>query len=123
MKLDLDLVRDILLDVEATPANQPANVNLPDRDEDAVLEHIELLIEAGLLDGSVLPSGMGKHRLYAANVARLTWDGHEFLDNARNDQVWARTKAIVKEKGGAASFAVVKGLLTATALHFFGLSP
>jgi Hypothetical protein (DUF2513) len=124
MKLDLELVRELLLEVEKAPANTYPEVELPERDENEVLEHLELLIEADLLEGTKHESGMGEDgRLLAVDVTRLTWEGHQFLANARNEQVWARTRAIVKEKGGAASFAVVKGLLTATALHLFGLTP
>lgn len=37
----------------------------------------------------------------------LTWQGHEFLDAVRNDTVWRKTMALVKEKGGSVPFDVV----------------
>ena len=118
------LVREILLEVEKAPANRFSDLSLPDRDENQVFEHVELLLEAGMIVGKVTESGMGDEgRILAVDIHRLTWDGHEFLDNARNDTVWAKTKLLVMEKGGSASFAVVKGLLAAEALRFFGLSP
>lgn len=51
----------------------------------------------------------------------VTWAGHEFLDTARNETVWTRTKELVKEKGGSASFEVVKALATQVSLAFLGL--
>jgi hypothetical protein len=36
--------------------------------------------------------------VYAVFVERLTWEEHEFLSNAKNEEVWIRTKQMVKEK-------------------------
>jgi hypothetical protein len=124
MRLDMDVVRRILIAIEATPANQyPDDVTLPDVDENTVLEHLELLIEHGLLEGRVIPSGIGSDgRLLAVSIQRMTWKGHEFIDTARNEAVWERTKAVVKEKGGSLSFDLIKGVLFKVAAQHFGLS-
>ena len=122
MKLDMDLARAILLQAEAAPPNQFPKINLPDHDADAVAEHVQLLAEAGLLEASIAPSGSGGRRIWKVSVKRLTWEGHQFLENARNDTVWAKTKTVVKEKGGSASFKIIKALLTAVTMQHFGLS-
>jgi hypothetical protein len=118
----MDLVRDILLAAEQTPANSFPKIEIPGQDEDAVLEHLELLIEAGLLEGKVRHSGMGGSRILLVHVDRLTWKGHEFLANARNEQVWSKTKAFLKERGGSMSFEIVKALLVKIAAQHFGLT-
>jgi hypothetical protein len=30
---------------------------------------------------------------------RLTWQGHEFLESAKDDEIWERTNTILLEKG------------------------
>jgi hypothetical protein len=123
VRLDIDLIREILLSIEVTPANHDAgSINLPDRDEDEVLEHLDLLNERGLIIANVVRSGSSRKGVYAVFVKRLTAKGHEFLANARNEEVWNQTKRIVKEKGGSASFEIITGLVTQVAAKFFGLS-
>lgn len=123
MRFDMDVARQILLAIEATPANQyPDDVTLENVDEDTVLEHIALLIDKGLIDGKTIPGGMGDKRLYGVHIEGLTWNGHEFLANARNEQVWSKTKSFVKEKGGSISFEILKALLVKIAAQHVGLT-
>jgi Hypothetical protein (DUF2513) len=42
---------------------------------------------------------------------RLTWDGHEFLDAARDDTRWQKAKRYIVEKGSGLSFEVLQGVL------------
>ena len=120
MKLDLDLVREILLLAEGAPPNVAVgSISVPGYDQDTVLEHLELLHERRLIEAHLLRAG--HQRVAGAVVERLTWEGHAFLGDARNDEVWSRTKEIVKDKGGSASFEVVKALLSKVALNLFGL--
>lgn len=56
MQVDPDLVRRILLAVEATPANQHVgNIEFPDVDENVIYEHIEVLADAGLVEAAIQP--------------------------------------------------------------------
>jgi len=119
MRLDFDLVREILLSVEQTPANSPVSVDFQNRDRDDVLEHLEILIDRGFLEGRVMRTGMDNKRIYDIHIERLTWEGQEFLANARNDQVWRKTLALIKEKGGSASFEVLKTLLVKVVSQHF----
>ncbi len=121
MRLDTDLVRALLLQSEAAPPNQAPTIDLPDYDRDAVLEHVELLRERGLIEARIVRSGSGGGRIYTAHVERLTWEGHEFLQNARNEEVWQRAKTLVREKGGSISFELFKALLVKLAAQQFGL--
>ena len=121
MRLDLDLVRQILLTAERAAPNQAVgSISVPGYDQDTVLEHLELLHERRLIEAHLLRSN--QQRIAGAVVERLTWEGHAFLSDARNDEVWSRTKQIVKEKGGSASFEVVKALVAQVALNLFGLA-
>lgn len=124
MKLDLDVVRGILLQVEATPANQtPDQIVLEGVSEDTIVEHIELLAEHGMLEARFLRSGRGGGRIAAASIIRMTWAGHDFLSNARNQSVWAKAKALIVEKGGSTSIEVVKAIVTQVALQHFRVNP
>jgi hypothetical protein len=38
---------------------------------------------------------------YVALPKRLTWNGHEFLDAVRDDEVWRRTKEGARKAGNA----------------------
>jgi hypothetical protein len=122
MKLDFDLIRQILLHMQDTPANQRvSNVRIAGYDEDNVFEHLELLEQRGLLDANITYAGSGEKRIYAVYVKNLTWEGHQFLENARNNEVWSRTKSLVEEKGGSVSFEIFKSLLTQVTMNFFGV--
>lgn len=122
MRFDPEIARNILLAVEETEANQrPKDINLPEVPQDTLVEHIELLNEAGLLEATLVPSGMGGQRYIYARVKRLTYAGHQFLADARNDSVWQKTVATVKEKGGSISVSVLTQLLAKMAAAHFGL--
>jgi len=58
-------------------------------------------------------------RAPARRLSGLTWAGHEFIANARNETVWAKVKATVVAKGGTASFEVLKYLVIETAKSYF----
>lgn len=116
MKRDMDLIRAILLMVEAGEI-QGTSVAVEGCDPHMVAEHIELLLDAGLILGKVTHF-LGDEPP-AALVRRLTWSGHEFLAAARNETVWSRTKVFVKEKGGDIPFSVLQALLTKTSETYF----
>jgi len=119
MKRDMDLIRTILLQIEEKGGNPFGSVALaiPDHSPAAVSHHILLLHDAGLIHATD-DSTTAEFRMEAN---RLTWEGHEFLDAARNDTVWNKAKDIVKEKGGTIPFEVLKGLLIKLAASLVGL--
>jgi len=110
MKRDDDFIREILFQVEKTDANRRPVIHFPERDKDQLLEHLELLIDASLLEGQVARSSMRGPRVLKVQVERLTWEGQEFLETIRNEQVWGRIKKHLAEKGGGISFEVLKSL-------------
>ena len=111
MQRDMDLKRQIMLQVEQIKdeMNIGTKFRLEGYDHILVAKHIELLDEAGLLKAHFTRTDTGG--VVDAYVERLTWSGHEFLDAARNETVWKKTKATVKEKVGTVSFEVLKTLL------------
>lgn len=116
MKRELDLYRDILLLTEkyADPNEGPIqilaagnqmrfpgvdDVDLPESiegtDNAVILRHVELMTEAGLLDSNANDPSANTTtdgRLFNGAIYGLTHEGHDFLENIRDDTVWNRTK-------------------------------
>jgi hypothetical protein len=115
MKRDMDLVRNILLQIEG----DGKILSIEGYEKDVILKHLELLEEAGLIKASFLRAN--QVGVVSAHVERLTWSGHEFLDAARNDTLWNKAKGIVGEKAGTVSFAILQILLVQLAKSALGL--
>jgi hypothetical protein len=99
MKRDMDLIRDLLMYVEDDPRFDGHQWFSPDVSNDFVIEgrtleevnyHLDLLIEAGLIKGK---SGAG---FGGPVVNKLTWEGHEFIDDIRDHGIWSQTKERLK---------------------------
>jgi len=54
-------------------------------------------------------------------IQGLTWEGHDFIQAAGKEVIWKKAFEIVKEKGGAITFEVLKGLVKSLALKAAGL--
>lgn len=95
MKRDMDLFRQILFKIEENPEmdgtrefypNSPEEIGIFDHSTEEVAYHIKLLIEAGLVDGAVtvyMPMQI---------IRNLTNEGHDFLDDIRDDTIWQKVK-------------------------------
>ncbi len=90
MKLDKDLVRDILLAVEAYKGDprEWKDIRIESKDREEIAYHVCILAEAGLLEAEDLSSPDG----YDWRATRLTYEGHEFLDTVRDSEMWKLTK-------------------------------
>lgn len=98
LKLDKELVREILLAVEAHDEAQGwMELTIEGRTAKDVSYHVMLLDEAGLLSGISL----GGMNIFEWQPKRLTYKGHEFLDTVRDPEVWRRTKEGAEKAGGA----------------------
>lgn len=118
MVRDFDLIRSILLQAEQAPSGQPLMQIQTDSaiGEETIAEHLELMIEAGLIDGEVFSGAP-----LAFGIHRLTWKGHDFIENARNHTIWDRVLGEIKSKGLSMTLAVLQGLLTKAAQNAAGL--
>lgn len=93
MKRDMDLIRDLLLHIESdplfdgqhwvTPAT-PSDMGISGHSMEEIAYHLSLLIDAGYVKG--------QHAMLIPTISQLTWDGHEFLDNVRDRDIWHKTK-------------------------------
>jgi Hypothetical protein (DUF2513) len=100
MQRNMDLVRTILLRMEANPA-WLTSTDWQSRGYTAqeAAYHAHIMKQDGLIEGvdttsfesngpEVTPTG-------------LTWKGHEFLDLARDQERWKRAKMIIARVGSA----------------------
>lgn len=90
MKRDMDLVREILLAVEAAPLNIDGSLTLEGRDHRVVAEHVRLLLDAGYLSTARVQYVAGKRMDLGL---ALSWAGHEFLETIRDPQIWMTAKS------------------------------
>lgn len=121
MKRDLDLAREILTQIEdhLYDPNGSFVVKIDGRSMEEVSYHLMLLAEAGYIEASSLPTTDGT--IWKAR--RLTWEGHEFLEAAKDTTRWNSAKALMKEKGGGMVFEVLKQLLIEMMKGTIGLGP
>lgn len=111
MRRDLDLLRTIMLRTEeAAPGTNLLELGLEEADFAELAHHAELLVEAGLLRAQISYMERSPVPVYVV-VERLTWEGHEFLDLARDDERWERVLSRVTAGTGGTSFEIVRDLL------------
>jgi Hypothetical protein (DUF2513) len=102
MKRDLDLVRRILFRLEGEEGASLSSPGWSSFVEDGhdiatIHYHLQLLHDAGLIEASEVMPGQWWPE-------RMTWAGHEFLDAARNEELWQETKRRVQANLGSAPF-------------------
>jgi len=72
-----------------------AALAITDRADAEVTYNLMLLIEAGSVAGNAERASSGK-----VVISRLTWEGHEFLDDIRDPEIWHKTKERGKAVAG-----------------------
>lgn len=90
VKRDMELIREILLAVQARTDLAPKPLQLEGHDDVVVGRHIEMLSEAGLIDGPSKRTRADSYQLVF--IKDLTWEGHDFLAALENKGVWGKMK-------------------------------
>lgn len=103
MRRDFDLIRLLLQQIEGVENVEDLS-NYTDAEQ---LYHSCLLIEAGLVHGTIVPDQNGDPA--STRVSRLTWAGHEFLDMTRDPTLWSKVKGVIGESVRAAAIDTIKG--------------
>lgn len=119
MKRNLDLIRNILFAVENSNSIDVSltlnSLSKLHRDQDLILYHVFLLDDVGFIIGIIDETAP------YISIARLTNEGHDYLDSIRDDSVWKQTKSTLGKISGSASLEVVKTIASKLALTFLGL--
>jgi hypothetical protein len=102
MKRDMDLIRKLLLRIEAEhlragsalflSVREPP-LRLPGDDPDNVDYAMRLIADAGFLD---LTKTQGAD---SYGLRGISWRGHEFLDSVRDPEIWRQTKEGASKAG------------------------
>ena len=122
MEFRPELMRAILLHIEAVPAGEVFNgvFTLEGYERIDVHAHAQLLVEDGWFTDARFNRGhMGFPNAFL--IRDLSMKGHEFLANARNNTVWSKVLAKAKTEGTSVSVSVLNGLLSAAAKKYAGL--
>lgn len=103
MKLNYDCIRAILIEIEEMPFNSTLSLEtlckkLPNFTSDDIQYCCLKLNEANFIDLTTVPI-MRQSTLGIKSINDLTFYGHEFLSNIRNDSTWNKTKEIAKNIG------------------------
>lgn len=64
---------------------------------------------------------IGDDKLRDIGISEMTWDGHEFLDNIRDNQIWKQTKNAANKVTGA-SLSILSELAKGFLSQKLGLS-
>ncbi len=119
MKRDLDLARQLLLDIENRGTDCSVSVLRSGsnyQSEEQVRYHLRLLIDADLLKEIDRTSA-------GIPCVRLTHDGHELLELARSEPRWREAKHACQERLGGLSLTVIRGILLRWAVSATTRSP
>lgn len=111
MKRDMELVRKLLFLAEEDGKDDEL---CEEYGQDVVAGHVAILLDAKLVVGEVVCNEVGVP--VASVILRLTWAGHEFLDNARNDTIWRGVLSKIKSAALTVSFDVLSELLKSGAM-------
>ena len=91
----MDLFRKVLLEIEQVPPGQWRRINVEGATSEEVRYHAKLADDAGFVEARFLGNDPAE---FVAH--RLTYLGHEFLDAARNDNLWLAAKKRMMDSVG-----------------------
>jgi len=111
MKRDWDVIREVLIDVEALREQERHRFGYGvggehEAEDQTRSEQALLLWKAGFIEAIDAGTMAGA----AILSPELTWAGHDLLDTLRSKPVWERIKKTAQEKGIELTFDAVKAL-------------
>jgi hypothetical protein len=108
MKRDLDLLRNILIEIEKkTPSDHylsSDDIEIQDHSHNEIAYHIALLSDAQYIIASAISADDQTTWL----ISRLTFSGCDYLDTIRSNKVWNTLKEKLAETVQTASLEVIK---------------
>jgi len=120
MQRDIDLIREILLAVEKKESPKGwMDLQIEGYSKEQISYHVKLLKEAGYLEAKDL--GTRDRDGYDWRPINLTWQGHDFLDAARDNRLWNKAKKHFGNKIASISFELLKAFLVSLGKQELGL--
>lgn len=121
MKRDIELIRKIILAVEALPSGtMTESLEIDGYTAEQIGYHSYLLVDAGLAKGLDATTLADTSPMWL--ILHLTSSGHDFADASRDESTWKKATALVKDKAGGATIEIVKDALVAVIKGALGLS-
>ncbi|MDO6467538.1 MAG: DUF2513 domain-containing protein [Paraglaciecola chathamensis] len=112
MKRDMDLIRKLVLYIEAKEDDHPISKEpFAGFTELEFEEHYHLLYEAGLVRCETVCSRSTPSRIVRVIPFSLTWEGHDFADAIKNEKIWKNAKDKITSQIGGLPFDVLKAVL------------
>lgn len=109
MKRDMELIREILLEMEKSEHPLKAEVfATKEKPKKIVAYNMELMEEAGLV--KLMKQAGDNDPYYFIQVQKITWEGYDFLANVRDDEVWKKVKLKIAQIAGDVSFSIIKNV-------------
>jgi hypothetical protein len=108
MKRDMDIIREVLCKIseaETKVSWKELTKGKPQIEVENILYNINLCNDARLLKGAKL--SLISHTIW--ENLELTWQGHDFVDSVRDQEIWDQTKKGVGEVGSF-TFDIIKNL-------------
>lgn len=106
MKRDIDLIREILLRVEAMEHRRDnLDLAIEGYEEVEVDYNLDLLIREGFINGK--SSWSLNHTLWAT-INGLEWEGHDLLDAIRSESILNRAKSQLASQLPSVPLAILK---------------
>lgn len=113
MKLDYDLIRELLEKIETVaPRDEYYS------DDERECYHLKQMLDGGLVQGWSCPDGMGG---WSAEITDLTLKGHEFLGACRESKIWNAIKEAFRKEGAALTVSCVVAFAKQKAAELLGL--
>jgi hypothetical protein len=119
MQRDMDLIREILLKLEAHPHGFAPALEIDGYTDEQIGFHVSIMGQARLLDvHEVTTHGAGSPR---AIPSAMRWEAYEFLAAIKDESTWKKSKATLMSKTGTLGFELLKAVLTAEIRRQLGL--
>lgn len=127
MKLDPDCIRSILLIMESTPHGkgipfQQVLESLPKYSTDDISYSILKMREGGLIRANL---SAYDNEIQVYKLLDITYDGHQFLAEIRDNKIWGGIKSVSKEVGAnsiSALTMIASEVVTSLIKSYFGLA-
>jgi hypothetical protein len=116
MKLDHDLVRMIMLEIEEVPAADfPVQTlkTVEGCDVFTLAAHVYLLQQDGYVEGQVVEDEQGRPIIFV--ISCLTRKGHDFVASAASPTVWNQGVGYIKKAGLKLTLDLLNNALQAAA--------
>lgn len=114
MKMDIDCIRSVLLELEELPLDVYTPEDLTKSINEHGIENVEYSIikleEAGYIRAGLTRTMSGDVEIFS--ISDITFEGHQFLEKIRDNRVWQKTKTVASSVGSRA-FDVIVQIATA----------